>query len=62
VKKVFLAPLALMVVLCSASLELKAVDSSDSNVAVVPEPASIVMMGAGLAGVAYLGWKRNKKK
>ena len=28
----------------------------------VPEPASMVMMAAGLAGVAYLGWKRNKKK
>ena len=28
----------------------------------VPEPASMVMMAAGLVGVAYLGWKRNKKK
>jgi hypothetical protein len=28
----------------------------------VPEPASVVMMGAGLAGVAFMGWKRKQKK
>ncbi len=32
------------------------------SVAVVPEPATFAVMGAGLAGVAYLGWKRNRKK
>ena len=35
---------------------------TDGQVSQVPEPASIVMMGAGLAGVAFMGWKRNKKK
>lgn len=28
----------------------------------VPEPATIVLMGAGLAAVAYAGWRRNRKK
>ncbi len=38
-------------------------DSNDNIVptAPVPEPASIVLMGAGLAAVAYAGWRRNRK-
>ncbi len=35
---------------------------TDGDVSQVPEPASVVMMAAGLAGVAFMGWKRNKKK
>nr|MCU0246069.1 PEP-CTERM sorting domain-containing protein [Bryobacter sp.] len=38
------------------------VDSDGSPTAPVPEPASIALMGAGLAAVAYAGWKRNRKK
>jgi len=53
----------MMMALILGTLGLFAFDSStDNEVAAVPEPASMVMMGAGLAGVAYLGWKRNKKK
>ena len=48
--------------LALAAVGVFALDSADGVVSPVPEPASMVMMAAGLAGVAYLGWKRNKKK
>lgn len=28
----------------------------------VPEPSTMLVMGAGLATVAFLGWKRNRQK
>lgn len=28
----------------------------------VPEPGTIAMMGAGLAGLGYIAWRRNRKK
>lgn len=48
--------------LALAAVGVFAQDSSDGVASPVPEPASMVMMAAGLGGVAYLGWKRNKKK
>lgn len=52
------------ILLALGALGMFAVDGrvTDGDVSQVPEPASIVMMGAGLAGVAFMGWKRNKKK
>lgn len=53
---------------CSPALALLSVsvvvaDSNDNiaPTAPVPEPASIVLMGEGLAAVAYAGWRRNRK-
>ena len=28
----------------------------------VPEPATIALMGAGLAGVGFAAWRKNRKK
>ena len=28
----------------------------------VPEPGTILLMGAGLAGLGYFGWRRNRNK
>ena len=48
--------------LALAAVGVFAQDTDSGVPSAVPEPASMVMMAAGLAGVAYLGWKRNKKK
>jgi hypothetical protein len=34
----------------------------DGGPSAVPEPATIVLLGAGLAVVAYAGWRRSRKK
>lgn len=52
-----LTPAALMI--CNAMMLSAAVDNGLSE---VPEPASVIMMGAGLAGMAFVGWKRNRNK
>ena len=48
--------------LALAAIRVFAQNSDNVLPSPVPEPASMVMMAAGLVGVAYLGWKRNKKK
>ena len=55
--KSILIPAALMTF--NAMMLSAAVDNGLSE---VPEPASVIMMGAGLAGMAFVGWKRNRKK
>jgi hypothetical protein len=57
--KFVLAPAALMMM---SSMILSAAVQLDGDLTPVPEPASVIMMGAGLAGVAFMGWKRNRKK
>ena len=34
----------------------------DGAFAIVPEPGTIFLMGAGLAGLGYLAWRRNRNK
>jgi len=34
----------------------------DGDFAIVPEPGTIFLMGAGLAGLGYLAWRRNRNK
>jgi hypothetical protein len=51
----------LLLVFAMSAASLFAIDSDDSP-APVPEPASIALMGAGLAGVGFAAWRKNRKK
>lgn len=37
------------------------VDGADSSAA-VPEPATIGLMGAGVAAIGFAAWRKNRKK
>ena len=37
-------------------------DSTDGGPAPVPEPATFVLLGVGLAAVGYGAWRRNRKQ
>ena len=37
-------------------------DGTDGALAPVPEPATFVLLGVGLAAVGYSAWRRNRKQ
>jgi hypothetical protein len=37
-------------------------DASDTDGSVVPEPSMVVVMGAALAAIGAVTWRRNRKK
>ena len=48
-----------------AALGLMAQDDSDGGsdgVSPVPEPATIGLMGAGIAAIGFAAWRKNRKK
>ena len=54
----------LMLVLLVGSLAMAddgRVDDSD-NVSPVPEPATIGLMGAGVAAIGFAAWRKNRKR
>ena len=51
-----------LIVLLMMGMTAFALDNDGAVPSPVPEPATIALMGAGLAVVAYAGWRRNRKK
>lgn len=52
-----------LIVLLMMGMTAFALDTDDGSIpSPVPEPATIALMGAGLAVVAFAGWRRNRKK
>ncbi len=37
-------------------------DSDSNNAPAVPEPSLVILMGAALAGIGGVAWRRNRKK
>ena len=37
-------------------------DNSTDNISPVPEPATMALMGAGLAAVGFAAWRKNRKR
>lgn len=52
---------ALMIALL-ASASLLAQDSDDDVPTVVPEPATVGLMAAGIAAFGFAAWRRNRKR
>jgi hypothetical protein len=48
--------------LCSLCVLGFATDDFDDSTSVIPEPSMIVVMGAALAGIGAVTWRRNRKK
>jgi hypothetical protein len=54
--------LSIAALLCIFGLMASAIQASDSTgPAVTPEPNLVVLMGAALAGVGVVAWRRNRK-
>ncbi len=55
--------LRVTILLCSLCfLGFATDDGTDDNLAVTPEPSMVVVMGAALAGIGAVTWRRNRKK
>ncbi|MGA7415631.1 MAG: PEP-CTERM sorting domain-containing protein [Bryobacteraceae bacterium] len=51
--------LASMIFCCSAYAQI---DSDGTAPGGAPEPATIALMGVGLAGIGVAAWRRNRRK
>lgn len=54
--------LLLLFALTATSTFATDLDGGDDEPSPVPEPATIALMGAGLAGVGFAAWRKNRKK
>lgn len=54
--------LLLLFALTATSTFATDLDGRDGEPSPVPEPATIALMGAGLAGVGFAAWRKNRKK
>ena len=53
--------LSIAALLCIFCLVASAIASDSSGPAVTPEPNLVVLMGAALAGIGVVAWRRNRK-
>ncbi len=56
----FFVLLASLILCCSAYAV--PVDSDGTAPSGAPEPATVALMGAGLAGIGIAAWRRNRRK
>jgi len=52
----------LAIMLCCSAYAVLAQDSDGTAPGAAPEPATVALMGAGLAGIGIAAWRRNRRK